>query len=344
MTHVAIPLWRYAKRVSYRECAFFGIVHPDNPNYACSALWTGAQREMISWALAEAQEELEAELHYFLRPDWVTSESHPWGTKLLTQWGMLISGGVEGNTLVGDSVALNYASDPATLTMVQGALDPADLRLFHEDTTIEVYPTGYILSGGNIVWSIPWCRLVAPAYEDTDEAGLDYADVATWGADKLDVREIVNDPSTQAVLRWQRDCACSGTACEDTTKTGCIHVLQPRIGAASVRQASFSAGVWSPLDCSCCKPQSVDLNYYSGVQQLSHQAEDALLRLAHSKMPEEPCGCDITQRLWKRDRNVPAVLTRERVNCPFGMSDGAWIAWRFANAPGMKLVRSRGNI
>jgi len=56
-------------------------------------------------------------------------------------------------------------------------------------------------------------------------------------------------------------------------------------------------------------------------------------------MPEEPCGCEVAQRLWRRDRHVPEVLTRERINCPYGLSDGAWQAWRFTQS--MKLVRGR---
>ena len=74
------------------------------------------------------------------------------------------------------------------------------------------------------------------------------------------------------------------------------------------------------------------LNYLSGMDPTSPQAEDAIIRLAHSKMPEEPCGCSVAQRLWKRDRSVPSLLTAERLNCPFGLSDGAWIAWKFAMA------------
>ena len=54
----AISLTRYALRVGYMECAFFGVVHPDNAQYACRQLWTQAERDMIAWALAEAQQEL----------------------------------------------------------------------------------------------------------------------------------------------------------------------------------------------------------------------------------------------------------------------------------------------
>jgi len=54
-------------------------------------------------------------------------------------------------------------------------------------------------------------------------------------------------------------------------------------------------------------------------------------------MPKEPCACDIVQYYWERDRNMPEAFTRERANCPFGMSDGAWIAWRFAQT--LKTVR-----
>ena len=75
-------------------------------------------------------------------------------------------------------------------------------------------------------------------------------------------------------------------------------------------------------------PERARLYYLSGLTALSQQMKSALVRLAHTKMPEELCGCDTYTRLWARDRHVPDVLTRERINCPFGMMDGAWEAFK----------------
>jgi len=340
MTHIAIPWWRYAYRVGYRECAYAGINHPDNPAYACGAVWTGAQRHLVADALLEAQEELEQEIGYFLAPDWVADERQPWAVRLFTAWGRMIEFGVLADTLVGDSVAVDYSADPATVTVALGARVPANLHLYHEDTDTEVYPTGYTLAGGNIVFSLPWCRLVAPAYEDNDENGLEYTAVATWGAACLDVRERKTDTSDQATLIW-RASNCSTTPCSDTRKTACGYVRDEWLGIVEVTPATYSEGAWTRL-CACGLPDWALLNYKAGATALTQQAEDTIIRLAHSKMADEPCGCDVTQRLWQRDRKVPEVLTRERINCPFGLSDGAWWAWK--QAQNMKIRRSLGSL
>lgn len=76
---------------------------------------------------------------------------------------------------------------------------------------------------------------------------------------------------------------------------------------------------------------SLRINYLSGLTALTAQDKSMIIRLAHAKMPNEPCGCDITQHMWSRDRNIPQILTAERLNCEFGLSDGAWMAWKYAN-------------
>ncbi|MHA2066141.1 MAG: hypothetical protein ACXABY_17355, partial [Candidatus Thorarchaeota archaeon] len=68
------------------------------------------------------------------------------------------------------------------------------------------------------------------------------------------------------------------------------------------------------------------------------QAEDAIIRLANTKMPEDPCGCETAQRLWREDRQRPDPTTVPRLNNPFGMSNGAWAAWKYAQA--MKVFRA----
>jgi hypothetical protein len=163
--------------------------------------------------------------------------------------------------------------------------------------------------------------------------------VATWGAKSLDVRCRISDTTQQATLVW-RGSGCN-PPCADTRKTACIYVRDERLGIIEALPASYTSGAWARL-CVCGEPDWALLNYKSGMQQLTQQAEDTLIRLAHSKMPDEPCGCETSTALWRRDRAVPTVLTRERVNCNFGMSDGAW--WAFRQAQAMKIVRSMGNL
>ena len=326
----AISLVRYAQRVGYMECAFFGVVHPDNANYACRQLWTQAERDMIAWALAEAQQELEQEIGYHLSPCWTVDERHVYASSMRTRWGHVIAPGVIGDVMLEAGALVNHTTDPATVsTMAASGCALGNIHLFYPGTDIEILPTGY--SGtAPLVFSIPWCRMVAPAYQDTPE-GLQYADVATWITHTVDIRCIGNDDSTQATLIYRHGaCQCTHD-CDDTRKAACIYIRDEALGHVEVVATTGSS-------CCCGRPDWVLLNYLSGLTTLTAQAEDAIIRLAHSKMATEPCGCDVTQRLWARDRAQGDVLTRERINCPFGTSDGAW--WAYRQAQTMRLGKA----
>jgi hypothetical protein len=76
----------------------------------------------------------------------------------------------------------------------------------------------------------------------------------------------------------------------------------------------------------------VRVYYKAGVTTLTKQAEDAIIHLAHAKMPRPSCGCGILRDKWDADRIVPDNMTAEQAACPFGQSVGAFLAWKFANA------------
>ncbi len=337
----AVPLWRYCQRIGYREPAFFGLMHPDNDQWECRQIWTESQRQMVAWALMEAQEEIEEEVGYALVPRWFADERLVYRSILQTRYAEVIAGGVMSDSLIADGVAVDYTTDPATVVVSGVSCSGDDLHLFLPDSDIEVAPSEVESVSGTVTFSIPWARLVAEKYRDNPEEGWDYNDVATWGTPALDARCITNDPSTQAVLIARHGCTlkCSLSGCADYRETACIYVRDPRLGYVSVERADYEDGAWV-RKCSSRRPKWVILNYYAGLSHVSRQAEDTVIRLAHSKMPEEPCGCEVTQRMWRRDRRVPEVITRERINCPFGMSDGAWTAWRFAQS----MRRLRGNV
>ncbi len=185
--------------------------------------------------------------------------------------------------------------------------------------------------------------MVTEAACDNEPGGLIYTDLSNFES-TVDIQRVYNDISTQATLVWPHTCSGTsycGCTCGEYTQDGCIYVRNPELGTLDVLAATYSAGSWSTVCRRCAgNPDALLLNYRAGLIELTYQAEDAIIRLAHAKMPYAPCGCDIYRRVWQRDTNVPDVLSVERYNCPFGMSDGAWIAWRFANAPGMKKQRS----
>jgi len=348
----AVSLPRYAQIIQSPECAFFGVSRDADTDYECRDIWMKHYRDNIQRYLAEAQEEIEDEIGYFLMPRFVVGaqtdgiperqiDAQPYGFPVLARWGHPIGAGIKATTSIADGAAVDHTADPAVIGPVATTVtDTDEVKVYHPGTEVEIHPSVISISGGFITVTIPRCRMVKASLADNPSGGLDYDDVTNFEATVDIVREYC-DPSTHATLVWPHQCssvdACSCT-CSDYTQDGCIYIKDAVIGELDVLPATYSGGAWSRKTAICCgEPQLIQLNYRAGLTSLTRQQEDAIVRLAHAKMPEEPCGCEIAQRLWARDREIPSALTRERANCPFGMSDGAWSAWRFAQT--FKLVR-----
>lgn len=336
---LALPLPRYAQIINYSECAFFGVRNPDDDTRACRQVWSEWQRDQIAHYLGEAQDEIEQVVRYPLNRRWFADEEHPYGCPTFTTWGHVVEAGVQATSTIVSGEAVDHTSDPATVGPVATTVtDEDEIHIYHPGSDVEIYPSAISISGGNVTISIPRCRMVKESLVDNPTGGLDY-DTVTNFESTVDIKRVYNDASTNAVLIWPCKCGngtCSA-ACTEKTQTACMYLDDLEVGIVSTKAANYSGGSWATAACYCDEPSKLQLNYRAGLASLTRQAEDAIVRLAHAKMPAEPCGCNVTQQLWKRDRNIPAVLTRERINCPFGLSDGAWTAWRFANA--MKLFR-----
>ncbi len=335
----AVTLPRYAQMIHYTECSFFGVVRDTTPA-RCRSIWVKTERDLIRKYLAEAQEELEQVINYPLAPTWITDEQHRYSFPVLTRWGLVIEAGVRGKTTISADEAVNHAADPAVIGPVATTVtDEDEIKVYYPaslvEDEIEIHPSDIDISGGNVTIYVPKCRMVHPDVVDNPRAGIDYADNSNFLA-LVDVARVYNDPSTQGELVYPH--GTTGCSCGDETRDACIYVRNGRIGELDLLRATYSGGAWSAASSSCfCTPSNVRVNYRAGMDPLTRQAEDAIVRLAHSKMPEEPCACEPVRGLWERDRNVPEVFTRERLNCPFGLSDGAWTAWTFAQR--MKLRR-----
>jgi hypothetical protein len=334
---------RYAKIVGYWECSFFGVNRPGAPQ-SCRSIWVKRERDLIDHYLAEGQEELENEIGYPLGTWRWFQDAMAYRQPIRARRGWVLEGGVRAVAVVAAGVAVDHTADPATIGPVPTAVtDPDELRLYYPaalvEEELEIHPSDVDLAGGFVTFRVPRCRMVHPDVADNPRTGLDYADLANFLA-TVDVRRVYNDPGTQAVLHWpNRSSAsclpgCCCPTCSTYSATACITVRDAERGSLSLLPATYSAGAWTatcPASCCVGRPEFVTLNYRAG-RALTRQAEDAIVRLAHAKMPAEPCGCEVVKLLWERDRNVPEVVTRERLNCRFGTSDGAWAAWQFAQA------------
>jgi len=335
---LAVSLELYSRVIQNQECGFFGVRNDDAPELGCRTIWTKQQRDEVARYLGEAQFEIEQQVNFPLSPRWIADDEQVYACPVQADWGYVIEAGVKAITDIELGATVDHTSDPAEVVIATTTTDTNEIHVFHPDTDIEINPSAITISGGNATILIPRCRMVLTALADNPPEGWDYADLDNF-EEEIDVKRVYNDPSTNAVLVWPNGCSGCAT-CTEQTQTACMYVSHAKAGIFAVHPATYSEGSWGSSTSSfCCRswPQKVRLNYRAGMNPTTVQAEDTIIRLAHSKMPDEFCGCEVWQRLWRRDRNIPQILTRERLNNPFGLSDGSWTAFRFTQS--MKLYR-----
>jgi hypothetical protein len=318
----AVSLARYAEIIGYSDCAFWGVNSPSNINYGCREIWTQPQRDDVLLYLSEAQEELEQILQYPLMRRWFENERHNFNQILIARWGKIISPGTKVISIIRDDAAVSHATDPAMITITPTAQlsDWSEIKVYYPDTDIEITPSDISYNSGTLTLTItiPRCRLVDYPLRFNPDTGLDYSVISNFET-LVDVHRVYNDATIQAKL-VHKDSICSSFCVEDYDSS-CMWLDNPILGIIHV---DLNVG------CFCGNYSHADLNYEAGVYPLSRIEEQMIVRLAHAKMPVEPCGCDVTQRIWRRDREEPKIMTRDRANCPFGTSNGAWTAWKWA--------------
>jgi hypothetical protein len=324
---LAVSTPRYAQIVGYAEPAFFGISHPDNKAYECREIWSHDQRIAIYRALQEAQSEVEKTAEYPLMPTWFAGERHPFGINPITlKYGKLIQMGQLATTTWAGQ-AMDITNDPAVVTVAGVTFtDINEVHIYHPGTTIEIYPSEITIVAGVLTIKIPFVRAVEIAHENNPPEGWDYADHANWVEDTVDVKREYLSATLPAVEFVSYDCECNCPAPQITD--GCAVVKDYEMSIINVGTVG---------GCLPCKPRYTDLYYQAGETVMTPQAEDIIVRLAHARMPNEPCGCDWLKARWRGDQLVPEVLTAERENCPYGLSQGAWQAYIYAQA--IKQIR-----
>lgn len=319
---LAVPLPRYAQIVSYSEAAFFGVSAPYNEPYICRAIWTSLQRKDIARELLAAQEQIEQHVGYYLVPTYTEGERHELRTPVVTNMGRLIALGRRAVSGIALGVSVSHAADPVTVTLPGVTIgNTSEVRVYHFGTDIDIIPSGVTYAGGTLTIKIPRVRMVRPENEDNPPEGWDYDDVSLF-ADKIDIKREYTD--TTAPVHYVAYRLQSGQPPAEIVKDG----------SGVIRNAAAGIVELLPLDVFCLQPRPalVGLDYLSGLLSVSEHLEDIVIRYAHSRLPDAPCGCDFLRAMWERDRNIPQVLTAERENCPWGMSDGAWTAWTFARS------------
>lgn len=321
---LAVPLPRYAQIVDYQEAAFFGV-RQDLPQgqreYACRNIWTRWQRQAITRELMSAQGDFWDHCNYPFVPTYINAERHDYTRTLLLNNCKVIGLGVKVDVMIISGVTIDYTNDPAQIVFATSATNPDEIHVYHPGTDYEVVPSKITIVSGVATVEIPRVRMVALAYDDNPADGWDYTD-DTYFETILDVRRIYLDTTYQVEVFGDKGCGCISPS-SNVHYWQDAHLRSPDIG-------------WIKLGCptvSPCDtmPHRLEVSYLCGLPSLSTQAEDAIIRLAHSRMPSEPCGCDFLKGMWERDKAVPDVLDTERENCPWGLGQGAWISYKFAS-------------
>ncbi len=325
-TAVCLSLPDYARIVEYDEHRFFGVNRQDFLDYQCREFWSQGQRNTLLHYIAVAQDMIEVELSYPLCPRWFADEVQDFESTVRAKSTRLISPGVMAVADIALETLADHSNDPAQVGPIATAVsDVNEVHVYHPGTDIEILPQQMQIKNGELTLWMPRCRMVILAQQVSEEQA-EYSNLAHFES-QVDVKRVYNDASIQAELVWHRK---SGVLGEDV-QTAYVQIEVAETGHVSLLPASFDGGVWRRVGLlKRTLPNQVRLNYRAGITAVSPGLKDAVHRLAHSLMPEAPCGCDHVNSLWRRDRNVPNILDRERLNCPFGMSDGAWFAWRAA--------------
>jgi len=341
---------QYRRRFNIPPWAFNGVENPNETRRGCDHYWTQWERDDLAQALSDAEKLLAGELGFYLGARYLIDYDRVWSDPLQLRYGHVLGAGVRARTEVTPS-ASDFTVDPATITVPSASFSGGtdEVVVVEDSTGLEIEPDEIATSGTDYVISISQYKLIEwDDLEDQSET-IDYDaafPAATWlKLADLTVYRQYRDTDTQASIVYgpSCDCWCASDACTGTTYTGCVFVQRRDIGLVRINRATLSSGTWScdnSAVCGCYDGDKVTVYYEAGTDDIPNW-ETAVFRLAHSQMGEQPCGCVLHERQWRLDRQELPVLTAERINCPWGNTQGAWFAYswtsRQANGKGFML-------
>lgn len=345
----AVSLARYAKLINYEEAAFWGVVWENQFLRGCDPLWSEYQRMSIQNALAEAQQEIEQVIGYPLCPTYISgayNDNPRWcdqqnfrSSRLVARYPRILAAGVPATQVVMAGASVNHEiADGIGVVgpLATEATDSEEIKIYYPDSDREITPSKIILSGGNVTVHIPRYRMVKQEFlndsEDDSGGTIRYENI-NFFLSEVDIKRIYTDSSTQAELvrpHCRNNNCVNG--CYECIQSACMYVRDPFLGVIDISPATWNEelGEWSNRTVCAGNYKMVRLNYLAGLSNLNLQAEMVIVRLAHAKMGRPPCQCDKTSQMWERDYQTTGAVTRERVNCPFGLSNGAWQAYRWS--------------
>lgn len=331
-----LSLDRYRQLTGLPKWRFNGVENPAENTSSCNQCFSQFERDMIARALVDAEELLAQHLNFYLGPRFLVDYDHVYTDPIVLRWGHVIGGGIQGLTdVTADVAASDFTVDPATITIptasFAGGTD--EIYIIETDSDLEIVPDRVTTVGANYVIYIGWEKLVDWDDLETQEDCLTYGDLTLLTLAELTIYREYLDDSSQATITYGPSCTCycSGSACAGEEYTGCVYIVDEQISKVRVQQSTYSGGAWScdyTTVCGCYRGDKVTVRYRAGSSTIPGW-EQAVMRLAHTYLAWEPCGCGIFDRTLDRDRTEPTVLTTEILNNPLGRMDGAWYAWQW---------------
>jgi hypothetical protein len=341
----AVSLSRYTKLIGYDEVSFWGVLAENSFVRGCDPIWSENERMSLQNALGEAQQEIEQVIGYPLCPTYIsgTYDDNPrWfdqqkycSSRIITRYPRIIAVGSLAVTVIESDSIIDY--DIAVGLGIIGplstsALSTDEIKVYYPDSDREITPSKITISGGSVTIEVPKYRMVKQEFLNNPSGDVLYEMLGFFLAE-VDVKRVYIDTSDQATLVRPncRNGSCVN-GCYECTQTACMYIRDPFLGIIDINPATWDSDLLEWKTNFICRNDYsiVRLNYLAGVRRLDLQAEMAVVRLAHVKMGRPPCQCDRTREMWSRDYDVTGAVTRERVNCPFGLSTGAWTAYRWA--------------
>lgn len=332
---LAISLEDYVTYLKYDERYLMGAEADTQPAYGCADCWTLTQRSQLAYALQQAQEMIEDELCYSIMRTEHSDETvdpyvrHEYNRIVSLGRKMLYTLGVWSVTSIATGIAVVLGTDPATVTFTSTCdLNKIELTYVPDDNyysgaVIRINPKIMTKSGTTVTAKIPWARLIKLSL--IDDTCLDYEDTGNYIA-TLNAQCRDTDCTTPLTLVWQTSDVACGTPCGVSEQLGCGSIANARLGLIKPLPATWNGATFVTATPSySCRPAFVDVSYIEGLSPLPYKLKTAMIRLAHSLMPSEPCGCQLMQAYWLEDRGEAPVLAKEK--CPWGMMAGSWYAW-----------------
>ncbi len=339
-----LDLWR---EICLEDIWHFNQITGENAPLWTRQVYVQPDRDVVARAMTDAWDTITRYLQFPLKPIYqyedilLGSAYHIYSQQLTLQTSYLQAVGRRAATLIEADATVTY-SDPqgigtdtlATITVTTSAnADEIEVFFRAADSAsaeeYQVYPLTVSKSGNTAtitghralfvkpggVWSQPY---VAPSY--TDENSADTADPTDF-VTLVDVYRVYPDADSAVELVGPNRYGCD---CGETVCTACARILDPENAIIAVQ----------PTSTTCCTyPDRVRVHYRAGYPlfrgEIDATLRTALVRLANTMMPRQPCPVENRYYdIFAADRTAANVVQPRNLNNPFGVLNGQLEAWK----------------